>query len=250
MTSTPGIATLRAGLESALDEGARSWLDQALSEAAAPQGEAAQGALPVWELRFAQAGRRCGTRHADDARLLLLHAARADAAALTRLYEQGTAAERRAVLHALAHLVPGPEAVGLVQDALRTNDTSLVAAAVGPYGAEHLDAHDWRHAVLKCLFTGVSVDAVAALADRARGDAELARMLGDYARERTAAGRPVPGDLHRVLTLTQCATEPPADTEPAGTASAGPASAEVPAGTVPAQDPAEPASAAASPQEN
>jgi hypothetical protein len=33
-------------------------------------------------------------------------------------------------------------------------------------------------------------------------------MLADYAAERTAAGRPVPEDLHRVLALTE--SEPPA----------------------------------------
>ncbi|WP_193475535.1 EboA domain-containing protein, partial [Streptomyces griseomycini] len=107
---------------------------------------------------------------------------------------------------ALPHLVPGPEALPLVEDALRTNDTRLLAAALGPYAARHLDAHAWRHAVLKCLFTGVGLDRVADLARRARGDGELARMLTDYAAERTAAGRPVPEDLHRVLALTESAT--------------------------------------------
>ncbi|MGW4000725.1 EboA domain-containing protein [Streptomyces nigra] len=102
--------------------------------------------------------------------------------------------------------VEGPEGLPLVEDALRTNDTRLLTAAVGPYAARHLDAHQWRHAVLKCLFTGVPVDAVADLDHRAEGDTELARMLTDYAAERTAAGRTVPADLHRVLTLT----DPPA----------------------------------------
>jgi hypothetical protein len=140
--------------------------------------------------------------------VLLLHAARADMNALARVYRQGTAAERRAVLHALPHLVAGPDALPLVEDALRTNDTRLVAAAVGPYAARHLDAHNWRHAVLKCLFTGVPVAEVAELPRRARADAELARMLADYADERTAAGRPVPEDLHRVLTLTDPTATP------------------------------------------
>jgi hypothetical protein len=45
---------------------------------------------------------------------------------------------------------------------------------------------------------------------RARDDAELARMLGDYAAERTAAGRPVPEDLDRVLTLTDPTATTPA----------------------------------------
>ncbi|MEV5811371.1 EboA domain-containing protein [Streptomyces mutabilis] len=199
-------ADLRAALTAELGGAARAWLDQALDEAAAHPGT--HGPISVWELRLAEAGRRCGPAHADAARVLVLHAARAGTDALTRVYSQGTADERRAVLHALPHLVSGPDGLPLVEDALRTNDTRLVAAALGPYAARHLDAHQWRHAVLKCLFTGVPVDRVADLGRRAAGDAELARMLADYAAERTAAGRPVPEDLHRVLALTE--SEPPA----------------------------------------
>lgn len=208
------VDELHALLTARLSPAARAWLDRALEEAAAHPG--GHGPVSAWELRLAEAGRRCGPAHADAARVLVLHAARADPDALTRVYRQGTADERRAVLHALPHLVPGPEAVPLVEDALRTNDTRLLAAAAGPYAARHLAPHAWRHAVLKCLFTGVPVDSVADLARRARGDAELARMLGDYAAERTAAGRPVPEDLHRVLTLTEPVPvpEPAPESEP------------------------------------
>ncbi|NEA66900.1 EboA domain-containing protein [Streptomyces sp. SID12488] len=199
LSRTP-LDVLRAQVTACLGEAARSWLALALDEAAARSG--AHGPISVWELRLAEAGRRCGTDHADAVRVLILHAAHAGPDALTRVYRQGTAAERRAVLHALPHLVAGPDALPLVEDALRTNDTSLVAAAVGPYAARHLDAHNWRHAVLKCLFTGVPVDEVADLRHRARADTELARMLDDYAAERAAAGRPVPEDLYRVLALT------------------------------------------------
>ncbi|MFF3495536.1 EboA domain-containing protein [Streptomyces sp. NPDC002795] len=199
----PALRTVRQRLDAALDATARAWLHTALNDAADRTAIAAS-----WELRFAEAGRRTGDDHADAARLLLLHAARADTATLTALYNQGTAAERRAVLLALPHLVAGPDAVPLVEDALRANDTRLVAAAVGPYAATHLPAHPWRHAVLKCLFTGVPVDTVARLTDRARGDQQLARMLGDFADERTAAGRPVPDDLHRVLALTNGRADP------------------------------------------
>ncbi|MCX4458214.1 EboA domain-containing protein [Streptomyces sp. NBC_01340] len=202
----PALAALHARLNTSLAPTARAWLDQALDEAADHPGT--HGPISIWELRIAEAGRRCGPEHADAARVLLLHAARADPDALARVYRQGTAAERRAVLHALPHLVPGPDALPLVEDALRTNDTRLVAAALGPYAARHLDAHTWRHAVLKCLFTGVPVDVVADLAPRAHADAELARMLGDYARERTAADRPVPEDLYRVLALTEPTAAP------------------------------------------
>ncbi|WP_448321835.1 EboA domain-containing protein, partial [Streptomyces sp. CO7] len=146
--------------------------------AAAEESRTPAAGGSVLELRFAEAGRRVGPDAADDARILLLHAAGAGPGTLARLYRQGTAAERRAVLHALPALVPGDEALDLVEDALRTNDTRLVAAALGPYGARHLPAHPWRHAVLKCLFTGVPLDTVDRLADRARGDNELARMLG------------------------------------------------------------------------
>lgn len=207
LARTP-LHDLRSHVSERLGEAARTWLDQALDEAAAHPG--AHGPISVWELRLAEAGRRCGPEHADAVRILILHAARADTDALTRVYAQGTAAERRAVLHALPHLVSGPEALPLIEDALRTNDTRLLAAAVGPYAARHLDTHHWRHAVLKCLFTGVPVAEVADLHRRAHADAELARMLGDYAAERTAAGRPVPEDLHRVLTLTDPTATPPA----------------------------------------
>ncbi|MEI7030286.1 EboA domain-containing protein [Streptomyces pratensis] len=157
---------------------------------------------PPWELRYAAAGRHCGREHADSVRSLLLVEARASLSCVTRLYAHGTAAERRAVLLTLHRLDLGGSALPLVEDALRTNDPRLVAAAVGPYAAVRLDPHAWRHAVLKCLFTEVPVEAVARLADRARGDGELARMLSDFAAERTAAGRAVPEDLRTVLALT------------------------------------------------
>ncbi|MFC8830785.1 EboA domain-containing protein [Streptomyces sp. NPDC057137] len=189
----------REEIDARLDATAVAWLDQALAEAAEKDDNVARRR---WELRFAAAGRHCGQENADAVRTLLLRRAAADVSTLTRLYQQGAAAERRAVLLALPHLVPGPEALPLVEDALRTNDTTIVEAAVGPYAADHLDPHAWRHAVLKCLFTGVPVAAVAGAERRAHGDAELARMLADFASERTAAGRSVPPDLHRVLNMT------------------------------------------------
>ncbi|MYS94193.1 sugar phosphate isomerase [Streptomyces sp. SID5464] len=211
---TSSLDDLRRHLTTHLDPAARAWLEHALDEAAAHPG--IHGPISAWELRLAEAGRRCGAAHADAARVLILDAARAGTDALTRVYFQGTADERRAVLHALPHLVSGPGALPLVEDALRTNDTRLLTAAVGPYAARHLAPHEWRHALLKCLFTGVPVEHVADLSRRARGDGELARMLGDYAAERTAAGRTVPEDLYRVLDLTESVTLPPGTDHPHG----------------------------------
>ncbi|MEU9883782.1 EboA domain-containing protein [Streptomyces phaeochromogenes] len=198
MLTVPDTLLARLAPESA------AWLNDALHEAMATPHAVGPRRVPTWELRFAAAGRRCGSReNAEAARVLLLHAARPDPATAVRLFQQGTAAERRAVLRALPHLAIAPEeGVPLIEDALRTNDTRLVAAAVGPYAAAYLPAHPWRHAVLKCLFTGVPLGVVADLADRARGDAELARMLRDFAAERTAAGRSVPDDLRHLLALT------------------------------------------------
>lgn len=233
MPKTPPDAPLltRKELDAQLGGAARAWLDEALAEAAHaaahPDTEPTANAyaVPSWELRYAAAGRHCGLERGDSVRVLLLTGARADLDAVTRLYEQGTAAERRAVLLALPALGLGATAVALVEDALRANDTTLIAAAVGPYAGEHLDPHNWRHAVLKCLFTGVPVDAVDQLARRARGDAELARMLGDYAAERIAAGRPVPADLHHVLALT---APGPATTGPAAPGPAAPTASTAP----------------------
>ncbi|MET0131970.1 MAG: EboA domain-containing protein [Kibdelosporangium sp.] len=118
---------------------------------------------------------------------------------LADLYRYGDDAERRGVLRGLTALPDeaAADGVNLVADALRANDIRLVAAALGPFAAKHLDEHSWRHGVLKCLFVGVPLAAVADL-DR-RTDDELLRMVADYADERRAAGREVPADAQRLL---------------------------------------------------
>lgn len=115
-----------------------------------------------------------------------------------QLYRYGDADEKRAVLLALPRLPLGADVVRpLLGDALRTNDVRLVAAAVGPAGQEHLPQEEWRHAVVKCLFTGVPLAAVAGLGER--DDDELVRMVTAYVDERVAAGRDVPADVWLVL---------------------------------------------------
>ncbi|MDK1472083.1 EboA domain-containing protein [Streptomyces sp. 549] len=183
------LTELRRRLHERLDCDAADWLTRALDEPAHLEGN------------FAAAGRHCGRAAAHDARVLLLHAAAADPQTCALLYGHGTAAERRAVLDALPHLPVAERCLPLVEDALRTHDPRLIATALGPYGARHLPQPAWRQAVLKCLFTGVPLTAVHGLAERAAGDEEFARMLHGQARERTAAGRPVPEDLHRAARL-------------------------------------------------
>lgn len=121
---------------------------------------------------------------------------------VAQLYRYGDDAERRGVLRGLTALpvTAAPAGTDIVKDALRANDIRLVAAAMGEFGGLNLDDHAWRHGVLKCLFTGVPLAAVASL--ERRTDAELLRMVGDYADERRAAGREVPADVRTLLEAT------------------------------------------------
>ncbi|CCK26940.1 hypothetical protein BN159_2561 [Streptomyces davaonensis JCM 4913] len=119
------------------------------------------------------------------------------AAAVESVYHLGDSSERRAVLRALPMLGVGERSVGLVRDALGTNDPRLVAAALGPGAATYLDQSSWRDGVLKCLFLEVPLTVVADLYRRT--DAELIRMLRHHAAERAAVGETVPADLNAVI---------------------------------------------------
>ena len=174
-----------------------AWLDKALCDVAAD--------ATALRTLFPAVGRRCGRgpsdvggRTVDDvARVRLLEAAPGAAAEMPDLYRYGDAAEKRAVLYGLSVVDTGDAGLELVADALRTNDTRLVTAAMGEYAATHLDAAAYRHGVLKCVFMGIPLAGVAGL-DR-RADDELRRMLRSFAAERTAAGRAVPADLLPLL---------------------------------------------------
>jgi len=166
-----------------------AWLDEALTKVAAD--------ATALRTVFPAVGRRVGRAVADAARVRLLTAAPGAAAEMPGLYRYGDAAEKRAVLHGLSVVDAGDAGIELVADALRTNDTRLVAAAMGEYAATHLDDAAYRHGVLKCVFMGIPLEDVAGL-DR-RTDEELLRMLRDFAAERTAAGREVPADLRTLL---------------------------------------------------
>ncbi|NHA67858.1 EboA domain-containing protein [Phycicoccus flavus] len=124
---------------------------------------------------------------------------------VTLVYQRGDNVEKLAVLRALPDLdhstgrrpPVGGALVDLLRDALRTNDTRLVGAALGRYGADHLEAPTWRQGVVKALFTGVPLDEVEELSTRS--DATLRRMVADLVAERRAAGRDVPDDAWRVV---------------------------------------------------
>ncbi|MBO0828621.1 MAG: EboA domain-containing protein [Streptosporangiales bacterium] len=177
-----------------LSDDGRRWLDAATDRV---RSDAA-----AIRVLFPAVGRNVGRGAVEDAaRVALLKAVPSRGPALVdevaALYRFGDAAEKRGVLRALHLLDVGDRGLPIVQDALRTNDTRLVAAALGPYGAAQLDAAAYRQGVLKCVFVGVPLADIEGLERRA--DAELARMLADFATERLAAGRDVPGDVWLVL---------------------------------------------------
>lgn len=194
------IEAVQAAVTKALEPAGAVWLADARAQIAADPAALAR--------LFPAVGRKCGRGQlwtedpeligwtVDDAvrTLLLVGASLAD---VNAVYNYGDAAERRAVLRALPLLNLGDAAVPLVLDALRTNDTRLIAAALGPYAAEHLPIEAWRQAVLKCVFLGIPLAWVADL-DR-RKDDELVRMMRAFAEERLAAGRGVPPDVLQIV---------------------------------------------------
>ena len=137
------------------------WSDDA-RHAVAADPDAVLSLFPA-AARHARAEGRDGL----EVRVELLEAVPGDADAAARvattLYQRGDSAEKQAVLGALTALDRptrsrpgvGDALVPVVRDALRTNDTRLVAAALGPYAAAHLDAAAWRQGVVKAIFMGI-----------------------------------------------------------------------------------------------
>jgi hypothetical protein len=155
---------------------------------------------------FPAAGRRYGRAPLTEgwttdeaARALMLAAV--PPAEIQEIYRYGDTAEKLAVLKALPLLTIGDEGVPLLEDALRTNDTRLVAAALGGPYADRLGPEAWRQAVLKCVFMGVPLNSVHRLHERA--DSGLGAMLRAFAHERQAAGRDMPADATALLDRLQ-----------------------------------------------
>ena len=130
---------LRAALAAAVPD--LRWLDDALLQVppgtTAEPGDRAAAAGGRAALRAEHPAAVPGWTAEDAARVLLLAAhpaaRRGPHPRGAALYRCGDAAEKRAVLRALPLLPLGDSAVALLHDAIRTNDTRLIAAALGPY---------------------------------------------------------------------------------------------------------------------
>ncbi len=156
---------------------------------------AARAAVPGWDPR--------GWNIADAARILLLTGrapgAKPFAECFRRLCETADVAELVGLYRGLP-LYPAPASLEpQVGEGLRSNMRVVFEAIThrNPYPRNQFDAHRWNHMVLKALFIGSPLGPIQGLDERA--NAELARIMLDFAHERWAAGRPVPFEIWRCV---------------------------------------------------
>lgn len=141
-----------------------------------PQGWSIDGAARILALLSAPPTRSFADRFKDLRRT-------ADVAELIALYRG-------------LPLYPDPESLHFeVGEGLRSNIKAVFESIAhdNPFPRDAFDDHRWNHMILKALFVDSSLRPILGL--EARANAELARILVDYAKERMAAGRPVPDDL-------------------------------------------------------
>jgi hypothetical protein len=117
------------------------------------------------------------------------------------LYLRGDADEQAAVLRSLILLPEPARFVELAVEACRTNVVDVFAAIAceNAFPARYLPEPNFNQLVLKAIFVGLDTGRIVGLASRATP--ALKRMVGDFASERRAAGRPVPADTDRILAM-------------------------------------------------
>jgi hypothetical protein len=118
----------------------------------------------------------------------------------TACFEQGDSREQQSWMRTVALLPQTERYLPLVIDTCRTNILPLFQAVAcdNPYPARYFPERNFNQMVLKALFNNVPLARIHGLAERA--NPELTRMASDYAAERRAAGRSVPGDIDLAMT--------------------------------------------------
>jgi hypothetical protein len=213
---------LRDWLRRQLDDAQNAWLDAQLSALAEDPSDGtlhiALGLVPrrlgkadlgLSQDDFAAANRARpgwnpqGWSLTDAARILLLASLPREgkpfAERFRALCQTADVAEAIALYRGLP-LYPGPETLEpQVGEGLRSNVKAVFEAIAhrNPYPQEAFDQHRWNHMVLKALFIGSRLAPIEGLDKRA--NAELARIMCDFAHERWAAGRPVPFEIWRCV---------------------------------------------------
>jgi hypothetical protein len=166
--------------------------DLALSETDLREANAAR---PGWDPR--------GWSADQAARVLLVLAFQEDPSRFARVLEllcnSADVSELVAFYRGLPLYPDQPRYIARAAEGLRTNIKAAFEAIAlrNPYPSEQFPEAAWNQMVLKALFVGSALWPIVGL-DR-RANAELARMLRDYAHERWAAGRPVSPELWRCV---------------------------------------------------
>ena len=213
---------LREWLLRQLEPGRGAWLDAQLASLQADPSEEALGialgmaprklgkaALELGEADLAAAGKALpgwdprGWSVTDAARILLLASLPRSGKPFAQRFRalcQSADVEELATLYRGLPLYPEPAALEpQVGEGLRSNVRAVFEAIAhrNPYPQAQFDAHRWNHMVLKALFIGSPLAPIQGL--DARANAELARIMCDFAHERWAAGRPVPFEIWRCV---------------------------------------------------
>lgn len=133
--------------------------------------------------------------------LLSLPAAEGDryCALLEKLFGAADVSEQIALYQSLP-LLPYPQQfVSRAAEGLRTNITAVFNAIAlnNPFPGDYFATPAWNQMILKAVFVGSPLHQIQQL-DR-RANADLARMLSDYAHERLAAKREVTPELWRLI---------------------------------------------------
>lgn len=120
---------------------------------------------------------------------------------ITQLFRAGELNELVALYSALPVLAY-PEAWWFqATEGIRNNIADVQSAIMlhNPYPADYFDEPAWNQMVLKAFFTDKDVMQITGLDERK--NARLARTLADYAAERRAAGRSLPSNIERLMSL-------------------------------------------------
>lgn len=118
---------------------------------------------------------------------------------LDQLFASGEVREL-VTLYQMLPILPHSELHALrAAEGVRTNMKSVFCAVAhnNPYPSEQFDESSWNQMVLKCLFIDVPLWPIVGLDTRA--NANLSKMLCDYAHERWAASRVVSPELWRCV---------------------------------------------------
>jgi hypothetical protein len=164
--------------------------DLALSAADAAAAEAAR---PGW--------RPAGWSLDQAARVFLLLAGGGSPARfaerLEQLFATADVGELIAFYRGLPLYPEPPRYIERAAEGVRTNMKAVFEAVAhnSPYPAEQLSEHSWNQMLVKALFIGSTLHPIEGL--QRRWNADLSRMLCDYAHERWAAGRKVSYELWR-----------------------------------------------------